>query len=150
MSRNYLCLVFNYFYFLPWLTLVVWWYFCSFDWSLSWSVAVVMIVDILMKTTFLPLLLMLCGDVESNPGPTGRRSVAQGPTIEEQASAAMKQNIFFISWILRSTLWTLRWRRCRIPLKLSQIMWSSWRQVLIISWKFSGKMMMMQVSVKNI
>ena len=53
-----------------------------------------MIVDILMKTTFLPLLLLLCGDVESNPGPTGRRSVAQGPTIEEQASAAFEENIF--------------------------------------------------------
>jgi len=31
------------------------------------------------------LLLSLCGDVESNPGPaTGRRSVAQGPSTEEQ------------------------------------------------------------------
>ena len=29
-------------------------------------------------------LLMQCGDVETNPGPTGRRSVAQGPTLDEQ------------------------------------------------------------------
>ena len=29
-------------------------------------------------------LLMQSGDVETNPGPTGRRSVAQGPTLDEQ------------------------------------------------------------------
>ena len=29
-------------------------------------------------------LLMQSGDVEVNPGPTGRRSVAQGPTLDEQ------------------------------------------------------------------
>ena len=30
------------------------------------------------------LLLVRAGDVETNPGPTGRRSVAQGPSTEEQ------------------------------------------------------------------
>ena len=31
-------------------------------------------------------ILLLCGDIESNPGPTGRRSVAQGPSLEEQVT----------------------------------------------------------------
>ena len=30
------------------------------------------------------LLLIRAGDVETNPGPTGRRSVAQGPSTDEQ------------------------------------------------------------------
>ena len=30
------------------------------------------------------MLLVLAGDVETNPGPTGRRSSAMGPTTEEQ------------------------------------------------------------------
>ena len=35
-------------------------------------------------------LLMQCGDVETNPGPTGRRSVAQGPTLDEQVKRRSK------------------------------------------------------------
>ena len=29
-------------------------------------------------------LLLRAGDIETNPGPTGRRSVAQGPPLDEQ------------------------------------------------------------------
>ena len=29
-------------------------------------------------------LLLRAGDIETNPGPTGRRSVAQGPNLDEQ------------------------------------------------------------------
>ena len=36
-------------------------------------------------------LLLLSGDVETNPGPTGRRSVAQGPNLDEQVFALNSQ-----------------------------------------------------------
>ena len=38
-------------------------------------------------------LLMQCGDVETNPGPTGRRSVAQGPTLDEQVRGIIIQMV---------------------------------------------------------
>ena len=44
-----------------------------------------------MKTRGLTQDLMQCGDVETNPGPTGRRSVAQGPTLDEQVRTKVRQ-----------------------------------------------------------
>ena len=41
-------------------------------------------------------LLMQCGDVETNPGPTGRRSVAQGPTLDEQVKRRSKHYLLFL------------------------------------------------------
>ena len=41
--------------------------------------------------------LLLSGDIETNPGPTGRRSVAQGPSTEEQLftlNTQVKNEIF--------------------------------------------------------
>ena len=35
--------------------------------------------------------LLLSGDVETNPGPTGRRSVAQGPSLDEQVYSLNSQ-----------------------------------------------------------
>ena len=43
------------------------------------------------------LLLVRSGDVETNPGPTGRRSVAQGPSTDEQVFTLNTQvNIYLM------------------------------------------------------
>jgi hypothetical protein len=49
---------------------------------------------------FVIFLLLLCGDVETNPGPpTGRISVAKGPSTEEQVYTLNSQVINFSKYI---------------------------------------------------
>ena len=57
-------------------------------------------------------ILLLCGDIESNPGPTGRRSVAQGPSLEEQVTkkfmsvgmiSSLQKNLFRLYGVSMAT-----------------------------------------------